>query len=100
MDVTHIQRASAFDALVAEKVRQPAAAMSAVDLVEARDRAILVFLKDGSASFEAVRHAIPEEPGWTNGQRAEACQLALRRLALKKLVVHAGDTWMLPMEKR
>lgn len=71
---------------------------SAVDAVEARDRAILAFLKEGSASFEALLQAIPEEAGWTNGQRSEACMLALRRLHLKKLVVKAGDTWMLPYE--
>lgn len=71
--------------------------MTAVDAVEARDRAILAFLKDGEASFPAVLAALPEEDGWTNGQRSEACLLALRRLAFKKLVVKAGDTWMLPV---
>jgi len=70
---------------------------SAVDAVEARDRAILAFLKEGEASFEAVVNAIPDEPGWTNGQRSEACMLALRRLRLKNLVMKAGDTWMLPV---
>lgn len=70
---------------------------SAVDAVEARDRAILAFLKEGSASFEAVVNAIPDEDGWTNGQRAEACTLALRRLRLKNLVTKAGSTWMLPV---
>jgi hypothetical protein len=74
----------------------PVPTRSAVELVEARDRAILAFLEDGPASFLAVVHAIPEEAEWTNGQRAEACTLALRRLHLKKLVTKAGDSWMLP----
>jgi hypothetical protein len=69
---------------------------SAVEAVEARDRAILAFLQDGEASFQAVLAAIPEEDGWTNGQHREACTLALRRLKLKNLVINAGDTWMLP----
>ena len=73
----------------------PAPVRSAVDAVEARDRAILAFLKEGAASFEAVVNAIPDEDGWTNGQRSEACTLALRRLRLKNLVMKAGDTWML-----
>ena len=75
----------------------PAPVRSAVDAVEARDRAILAFLKEGAASYPAVLAAIPEEPDWTDRQRAEACTLALRRLCLKNLVVHAGDTYMLPM---
>jgi len=80
---------------------QPAAPLapvrSAVDAVEARDRAILAFLKEGSASFEAVVQAIPDEDEWTTSQRSEACMLALRRLALKGRVVKAGTTWMLPV---
>lgn len=91
-----MQRAATFDALVADKERP--AGRSAVERVEARDRAILAFLEDGSASFEAVLASLAEEAGWTNGNREEACRLALRRLCLKKLVVHAGDTYMLPME--
>lgn len=79
-----------------QPVSPPAPARSAVDAVEERDRAILAFLKEGCASFEAVLQAIPEEVGWTNGQRAEACTLALRRLRLKNLVMKAGNTWMLP----
>lgn len=59
---------------------------------------ILEFLEDGPASFAAVCAALEEEPDWTNGQRAEACTLALRRLKLKNLVTKAGDTWMLPHE--
>lgn len=74
----------------------PAPVRSAVDAVEARDRAILTFLKEGEASFEAVCASLEEEASWTNGQRAEACTLALRRLKLKNLVIKAGDTWMLP----
>lgn len=69
---------------------------SAVEAVDARDRAILAFLKEGAASFKAVLNALPDDATWTNGQRAEACTLALRRLRLKQLVVNAGDTWMLP----
>jgi len=76
----------------------PAPVRSAVDAVEARDRAILAFLADGPASFEAVCASLEEESHWTNGQRAEACTLALRRLKLKNLVSKAGDTWMLPHE--
>ena len=72
-----------------------APAPTAVDLVEARDRAILAFLKDGAASFPAVLNALPEDPTWTNGQREEACRLALRRLVLKNLVVTAGNTYLL-----
>lgn len=80
---------------IGQPVSPPVPPRSAVDAVEARDRAILAFLKDGCASFEAVLNAIPEEDGWTNGQRVEACTLALRRLRLKNLVMKAGDTWML-----
>ena len=70
---------------------------SAVELVEARDRAILEFLADGPATFESVCASLQEEPGWTTAQRAEACTLALRRLKLKNDVVKAGDTWQLPL---
>jgi hypothetical protein len=69
---------------------------TAVELVEARDAAILAFLEDGPASFEAVCASLEEEPGWTNGQRAEACTLALRRLKLKNEIRKVGDSWMLP----
>lgn len=69
---------------------------SVVDIVEARDRTILEFLKDGSASFEAVMAALHEDGDWTVSQKREACALALRRLCLKKLIVKAGDTYMLP----
>ncbi len=68
---------------------------SAVDAVEARDRAILAFLGDGGASFQAVLAALHEQDDWTDAQRAEACTLALRRLCLTKRVVRTGDTYVL-----
>jgi len=68
---------------------------SAVEAVEARDRAILDFLEDGGATFQSVLASLPEEIGWSDSQRAEACTLALRRLCLTKRVVRAGDTYML-----
>jgi hypothetical protein len=73
---------------------------TAVDAVEARDRAILAFLKDGAASYPAVLAAVAEEDGWSDAQRSEACTLALRRLCLKQLVVKAGDAYMLSMATR
>jgi hypothetical protein len=69
---------------------------SAVELVEARDRAILAFLEDGPATFESVCASLQEEPGWTPNQREEACTLALRRLKLKDHVQKIGDSWILP----
>lgn len=79
----------------APPVSPPPIVRSAVDAVEARDQAILAFLQEGGASYQAVLANLPEETGWTDNQRAEACTLALRRLCLSKRVVRAGDTYML-----
>jgi hypothetical protein len=60
-----------------------------------RDEAILARLKKGPARFSDLQAALPKEPWLTDEQHMKACNNALTRLRLKKLIKQTEDGWAL-----
>jgi len=61
--------------------------------VKARDAAILARLRIAPASLPALVAVMPDEPGLSDDDRRVACQSALIRLHVKKLIRSVEDGW-------
>jgi hypothetical protein len=78
------------------KPRTPAAASVAsapVDIVTARDQAILAAIRLRPWTAEGLVSVLPAEPGQTDTERRTALSSALIRLRVKKQAIEVNGQW-------
>ncbi len=79
----------------ARSIAAASVAPASVEVVKARDEAILAALKVRPWPYGGLLTVLPDEPGQTFDQRETALKSALIRLRVKKLICEVGDVWRL-----